>query len=41
VTAIEPTRLLVLDWVLVNWLVKAAPAFGERLETASRERSLS
>ena len=38
VTATEPTRLLVLDWVLVNWLMKAAPAFGERLETASRER---
>jgi hypothetical protein len=38
VTATEPTRLLVLDWALVNWLMKAAPAFGERLETASRER---
>jgi selenocysteine lyase/cysteine desulfurase len=38
VTAVEPTRLLVLDWVLVNWLMKAAPAFGERLERASRER---
>jgi hypothetical protein len=38
VTATQPTRLLVLDWVLVNWLMKAAPAFGERLETASRER---
>jgi aromatic-L-amino-acid decarboxylase len=38
VTAIEPTRLLVLDWVLVNWLMQAAPAFGERLEKASRER---
>jgi glutamate/tyrosine decarboxylase-like PLP-dependent enzyme len=38
VTATEPTRLLVLDWVLVNWLMKAAPAFGERLETVSRER---
>jgi signal-transduction protein with cAMP-binding, CBS, and nucleotidyltransferase domain len=38
VTATEPTRLLVLDWVLVNWLMKAAPAFGERLETASRDR---
>jgi len=36
VTATEPTRLLVLDWVLVNWLMKAAPAFGERLEAASR-----
>jgi CRP-like cAMP-binding protein len=38
VTASEPTRLLVLDWVLVNWLMKADPAFGERLERASRER---
>jgi hypothetical protein len=38
VTATEPTRLLVLDWVLVNWLMQAAPAFGERLERASRER---
>jgi voltage-gated potassium channel len=38
VTATEPTRLLVLDWVLVNWLMKAAPAFGEQLETASRDR---
>jgi glutamate/tyrosine decarboxylase-like PLP-dependent enzyme len=38
VTATEPTRLLVLDWVLVNWLMQAAPAFRERLEQASRER---
>jgi CRP-like cAMP-binding protein len=38
VTANQPTRLLVLDWMLVNWLMKAAPAFGERLEQASRER---
>jgi glutamate/tyrosine decarboxylase-like PLP-dependent enzyme len=38
VTATEPTRLLVLDWVLVNWLMKAEPAFGGRLESASRER---
>jgi glutamate/tyrosine decarboxylase-like PLP-dependent enzyme len=38
VKATEPTRLLVLDWVLVNWLMKAAPAFGDRLETTSRER---
>jgi aromatic-L-amino-acid decarboxylase len=38
VTATEPTRLLVLDWVLVNWLMQAAPAFRERLEKASRER---
>jgi aromatic-L-amino-acid/L-tryptophan decarboxylase len=38
VTATEPIRLLVLDWVLVNGLMKAAPAFGERLESASRDR---
>jgi CRP/FNR family transcriptional regulator, cyclic AMP receptor protein len=38
VTATEPTRLLVLDWVLVNWLMKADPVFGERLEQASRDR---
>ena len=38
VTATEPTRLLVLDWVLVNWLMKAAPECGDRLEHASRER---
>jgi glutamate/tyrosine decarboxylase-like PLP-dependent enzyme len=40
-TAREPTRLLALDWVLVNWLMKAAPAFGDRLERASRERLAS
>jgi len=38
VTATEPTRLLVLDWVLVNRLMTDAPAFGEQLERASRER---
>jgi aromatic-L-amino-acid/L-tryptophan decarboxylase len=38
VTATEPTRLLVLDWMVVNWLVKANPRFGEQLELASRER---
>jgi glutamate/tyrosine decarboxylase-like PLP-dependent enzyme len=38
VIATEPTRLLALDWVLVNWLMKAAPDFGERLERASQER---
>ena len=38
VTATEPTRLLVLDWVLVNSLMKAAPRFGDHLERASRER---
>jgi aromatic-L-amino-acid decarboxylase len=38
VTATGPTRLLVLDWALVNWLMKACPVFGERLEQVSRER---
>jgi Cyclic nucleotide-binding domain len=38
VTASAPTRLLVLDWALVNWLMKACPVFGERLEQVSRER---
>ena len=38
VTATKPTRLLVLDWVLVNWLMRADPAFAARLEQASRER---
>jgi voltage-gated potassium channel len=38
VTATEPTRLLVLDWVLVSRLMKDEPAFAERLERASRER---
>jgi aromatic-L-amino-acid/L-tryptophan decarboxylase len=38
VIATEPTCLLVLDWVLVNWLMRAAPVFGDRLERASRER---
>jgi glutamate/tyrosine decarboxylase-like PLP-dependent enzyme len=38
VTATESTRLLVLDWVLVNWLMQAAPEFGERLQEASRQR---
>src|SRR4051794_15293227 len=37
VTATEPTRLLVLDWMLVNWLAKADATFGEQLERASRE----
>jgi aromatic-L-amino-acid/L-tryptophan decarboxylase len=38
VTATEPTRLLVLDWALVNWLVKARPEVGARLEQVSRSR---
>ena len=37
-TATEPTRLLVLDWTVVNWLMKANPSFGEQLELALRER---
>jgi aromatic-L-amino-acid/L-tryptophan decarboxylase len=38
VTASEPTRLLVLDWVLVNWLMKADAGAGDRLSRAARER---
>jgi glutamate/tyrosine decarboxylase-like PLP-dependent enzyme len=38
VTALEPTRLLVLDWALVNWLMNACAVFGERLEQVSHER---
>jgi hypothetical protein len=38
VTATEATRLLVLDWSLVNWLMKARPVFGQRLEQVSRDR---
>ena len=38
VTATEPTRLLVLDWTLVNWLTTADPSFGERLETTAQIR---
>jgi aromatic-L-amino-acid decarboxylase len=38
VTAKGPTRLLVLDWALVNWLMKADRVFGERLERVSRDR---
>lgn len=37
-TATEPTRLLVLDWVLVNWLIKANSAVGDMLDQASQER---
>ena len=36
VTAREPTRLLVLDWVLVNRLMQTGEAFAERLEHVSR-----
>jgi aromatic-L-amino-acid decarboxylase len=38
VTATGPTRLLVLDWSLVNWLMKADPILGGRLEQVSRDR---
>ena len=38
VTANVPTRLLVLDWALVNWLMKVRPAFGEHIERVSRDR---
>jgi aromatic-L-amino-acid/L-tryptophan decarboxylase len=38
VTATVPTRLLVLDWVLVNQLVNAVPEVRARLERTSRAR---
>jgi aromatic-L-amino-acid decarboxylase len=38
VVATEPTRLLVLDWALLNWLMKANPILGGRLEQVSRDR---
>jgi glutamate/tyrosine decarboxylase-like PLP-dependent enzyme len=38
VTAKEPTRLLVLDWQLVDWLMRVNATFGELLERVSRER---
>ncbi len=38
VTATMPTRLLVLDWTLVNELLKADPEFRGRLERSSYER---
>jgi glutamate/tyrosine decarboxylase-like PLP-dependent enzyme len=37
----DPTRLLVLDWALVNRVVNTEPAFGEQLEQASRNRLAS
>jgi CRP-like cAMP-binding protein len=36
VTASEPTRLLVLGWMLVNRLMGANDAFAEQLEDVSR-----
>jgi selenocysteine lyase/cysteine desulfurase len=38
VTAVEPTRLLVLGWQLVHRLAATAPGFKTALESASRER---
>ncbi len=38
VTATMPTRLLVLDWTLVNELMRADPEFRGRLERSSYER---
>ncbi len=38
VTATMQTRLLVLDWVLVNELLKSDPGFRAQLERASRDR---
>jgi hypothetical protein len=41
VIADQPTRLLTLDWQLVDRLVKTAPAFGEQVERVARERLAS
>ena len=38
VTATKPTRLLVLDWELVNFLMQVDAPFADQLEKASRER---
>jgi CRP-like cAMP-binding protein len=38
VVATEPTRLVALDWELVNWLIQAAPAFGEQIQRTARSR---
>jgi aromatic-L-amino-acid/L-tryptophan decarboxylase len=38
VTAVEETRLLVLDWQLVQRLAQASPAVGELLEHAAKAR---
>ena len=38
VTATTPTRLLVLDWMLVDWLRKANSTFNDQLEHTSRKR---
>jgi CRP-like cAMP-binding protein len=38
VRATVPTRLLVLDAALVNWLTKADDSFAQRLEAAARQR---
>ncbi|MDX6549250.1 MAG: aromatic-L-amino-acid/L-tryptophan decarboxylase, partial [Gaiellales bacterium] len=38
VVATDPTRLVALDWELVNWLMQAAPAFGHQIERTARSR---
>ena len=38
VVATQATRLLALDWTLVNTLTKDDPAFGEILERTARQR---
>jgi glutamate/tyrosine decarboxylase-like PLP-dependent enzyme len=38
VSATKPTRLLVLDWELVNFLMQVDAPFAEQLERASRAR---
>ena len=38
VVAGQPTRMVMLDWELVNWLMRAAPQFGEQVERVARRR---
>jgi hypothetical protein len=35
---LSPTARRALDCALVNWLTKACPVFGQRLEQVSRDR---
>jgi aromatic-L-amino-acid/L-tryptophan decarboxylase len=38
VVARAPSRMAVLDWELVNWLVQSSPSFGEQVEHVARRR---
>jgi hypothetical protein len=38
VIAVEPCRMAVLDWELVNWLGQAVPGARVQLEHAARQR---